>query len=496
MKLNIIFTVFFITIMSSYSFSDDRSNARGIGLSNASMVSSIGINAYGVNPANFDSHDLLSPDSALKLGMLKLKKLNSKPLWEISIMSVGGGYGSDSTMDFYNHYIQYLTINRETFKNLFTDLASVFNFRNNTLPNSETDVNYDFELKWFSVNFSSRKIGAINFTISDKVGLNTSVLGRDQYMPLNFGIYYHKNGSYDLTNVNLHQSEAVAWWIRKYNIAYARQIDMKGILKYIKGGISIGLVHGFGDVITYNSTINLNTYGIQSTKYGTHVDSVTGKQNFYTQSSLTDFFKDYADGAESHFTFFPKPAGKGYSIDLGVCVQIGEDWNAALSITEIGKITWNYNTIVNLDTNSFIYRDFILSTSDPTYNQFVNDLDGLDTRDVNTSFTSSMPTKYRAGIMYRHNNKLLFELDWVKGDNNLPSNTTRNIFSLGAEYYAFNYLPLRAGLSIGGPESFNLALGAGLKFRKFIVDFASNGINHILNNSRLSLSLSGKILLQ
>jgi len=467
---------------------DDRSNARGAGMSFATMVSSYGINAYGINPANFVTlKDIRPPHDFQKVSFLQKN-------WQFSIMSVGGGYGSDSSLDFYHNYLKYLTINRATFTDLFSDLESVLDFRRNVLPNEKTDVNYDFELKWFSLNFYNPKLFAANFTISDKVGLNTDVLGRDEYMPLNFMVTFNQNGSYNLTNVNLNQSEATAWWIRKYNVGIAKQFTGSGFLKNIQVGISAGLVHGFGTIITYKSSINMNTYGIQQQNNVTHVDSVTGKQRFDFRSSLTDFFRDYSDGAKSHFEFFPKPAGKGYSFDIGINLQLGSHIQIGASITEIGKITWDYNTVISYDTNSFVYRNFNLDPSDPTYNAFVNDLDGFDTRDTGTSFQTNMPTKYRAGILYRVNNNLMFEVDWVKGDNNLPSNSTRQIFSLGGEYYPVKYVPLRGGVSIGGPEGFSAALGTGLRLNNFELDFAANGINHILKNSRLAASISGKVL--
>ena len=75
---------------------DDHSNARGKGMSNASVVSSFGIGAFGVNPANFDNH--LNPDFNTK--KLKLGKNREKPSWEISVFSAGGAYGSDESLGF------------------------------------------------------------------------------------------------------------------------------------------------------------------------------------------------------------------------------------------------------------------------------------------------------------------------------------------------------------------------------------------------------------
>lgn len=487
------FIIIFLVLRIN-SYADDHSNARGVGMAFGSMVSSFGVDAYGINPANFDLHKKTIFD--LTSLNFKTKKLDiHHPKLEITIMSLGGGYGSDTTMGFYNTYLKYLSINRTTFTNIFTDLSKVVYFRDTILPGSRTAVNYDFELKWLSVNYSTPKLGALNFTISDKVGLNTYVDGRDVYFPLNFHVNIY-SPKYDIVNVNLNQSEASAWWIRKYNISYAKNFEFKrGVIKAFSFGVSAAYVTGFGNVITYTSTLNLNTYGVQSTPNGNHVDSISGTKNFNILSSLTDQFQDYKDGAKSHYDFFPKPAGKGYSFDLGFNMQLGEKFRIAASVTELGSITWNYNTKIDRDTNSFIYRNFLLNSSDPTYNTLVNNLDGIYTRDTVTNYKTKLPTKYRAGVMYQANNKLLVELDWLRGENDFPSNSTNNYVAIGSEYYALDILPLRAGVSIGGYERWKIAFGAGIRYRNLVLDLAVDGINNIIANKRLSLAFSTKFIL-
>lgn len=467
-----------------------------MGMSFGSMVSSFGTDAYGVNPANFDLHRKFKIDTTnLKL---RYKSTNSYfPKYELAIANIGGGYGSDTTMSFYNNYIKYLSINRNTFTSLFTNIFSVLQFRDSILPGSNTNVNYDFELKWFSLSYSDPKRGTINFTIADRVGLNTNAYSRDIEMPLNFQYYMDstRTKSY-LTNVNLYQAEATAWWIRKYSVSYAKNLEInKSLIKNFAFGVSLGLVHGFGDVTTYKTSLNLNSYGIKNINGSNHVDSISGKQDFHTLSALTDMFQDYRDGAKSHYEMFPKPAGKGYSIDLGVNAQLGNKIRIALSVTDIGKITWNYNTILNNDTNSFIYRNFFLNSSDLTYNRFVDDLDGLDSRITGVTYSTNMPTKYRAGIMYQPSDKLLAEFDWIKGDNNSPGNTTKSLFALGGEYYPLNYLPCRVGFSIGGYDNWAISAGAGLRFKYLIIDFGAEGINNAIANKRLTLAFSTKFLL-
>ncbi|MCX7878823.1 MAG: DUF5723 family protein [Ignavibacteria bacterium] len=463
------------TVMTVNSQTGLRSDARTTSMGFATVASSEGINAYGINPANFANGE----------GDRK---------WEISVLSLGGGYGSDSSIGFYNNYLKYLSVNRTTFANLFTDLNSVLEFRQNVLPSEKTDVNYDFELRWFSVNITLPKAGSFNITVADKVGLNTEVNSRDEYLPLTFGFFINKNGSYNLTDVKLSQSEAIAWWIRKYSLGYARKFPL-GKLTELSFGFSSSLVHGFGNVTTYSSSLQISTWGVQRINGVNHIDSVKGKQNFHTQSALTDYFRDYRDGADEKFNLLPKPAGIGWGLDLGMNFRAG-DFRLGAGITDIGKINWNYNTVINNDTDSFAYYDFSVRPEDPVYNRFVNDLGGFTERDTISPFSSSLPLKFRSSVAYRVDKRLLVEISWTKGFNRLPGNTDKNIFAVAAEYFPFDFLALRNSLTVGGPGDFYISSGAGLKFRNFEFDIGSYGINHLLGNKRFSFSLSTKLILK
>jgi len=475
----------------NHSFADDRSNGRSTSMAFANMVSATGTDAYGLNPANYDYY---SPIKLTKTtSSSKHLPVLNKPRWEFSVMNIGGGYGSDSSIEFYNNYLSYLTIDRNKFVNLFTDLTAVLEFRNNVLPNKKTEVNYDFELKWFSVNFSYSKFGALNFTFTDRVGLNTNVNSRDEYLPLTFGVNYNAGtGKTDLTDVNLAQSEAIAWWIRKYNIGYAKKFNYKSGSFAIGAGVS--LVHGFGNVSTYETKLNISTWGIKSNNGINHVDSVKGKQDFHTQSALTDFFRDYKDGHESKYNLFPTPAGVGYSFDFGITMEIGKEWKIAASVIDLGKISWDYNTITNDDTNHFAYYNFNMTGTDPTYNALVDDLGGYKTQDTGLVFKTDMPTKFRAGIVFKPSAKFMLELNWSKGTNNLPGNTDQNVLALGSEIFPVYFLPLRLGVSIGGPGDFFISLGAGIKFKNFTLDLGTHGINQLILDKRFSVAVSSSVI--
>ncbi|MBZ0203467.1 MAG: DUF5723 family protein [Ignavibacteria bacterium] len=482
-------------MLTANLYTGDRSNARSTAMAFTTLVSSAGNDAYGINPANYDFHKqiVLSKTDT----KLKKKKSNFIPNWEFTLFSAGGGYGSDSSIEFYNDYLKYLSIDRNKFVDLFTDFNKVLEFRQDILPGDKTDVNYDFELNWLSVNYRTKNAGSVNISITDRVGLNTNVNSRDEYLPLNFSLTFNPNGSYNLTNVNLSQSEAIAWWIRKYNIGYAKQFDFKGKkgIKSFSFGFSVALVHGFGNVSTYESKLAISTYGVQSINGTNHVDSIKGKQDFHTQSALTDLFRDYNDGAKTQFSLFPNPAGTGYSIDFGINMQLGSEWRLAASVTDLGKITWDYNTITNNDTNSFAYYNFNMNANDPTYNALVDDLGGYNTQDSISTFSTQMPTKYRAGLLYQPSERFMIEFNYTKGANNLPGNTSDAIISLGSEYFATSFLPVRAGVSIGGPGAFYVSLGAGVKFRNFTLDVGTHGINQLFLDRRFSVAVTSRIIL-
>lgn len=472
-KKLLVISALLIFSMAIYPQTGLRSNAKLTSMGFASIVSSEGTDAYGINPANFAATGF------------------EKVSWEFSVFSIGGGYGSDSSIEFYNNYLKYLSINRSTFVNLFTDLNSVLDFRQNVLPSTKTNVNYDFELRWFSLNINLPKVGSLNFSMTDNIGLNTEVNSRDEYLPLTFGFFLNKNGSYDLTDIRLAQSEAIAWWIRKYSIGYAKKFKI-GKSDEIALGFSSSFVHGFGNVSTYSSSMYISTWGVQRINGLNHIDSVKGKQNFHTQSALTDYFRDYRDGTDEKFNLFPKPAGIGWSLDLGIRINIGK-LSFATSVTDIGNINWNYNTVTNNDTDSFAYYDFYLTPEDPVYNRFVDDLGGYHTQDSLSSFTTSLPLKLRSGLMYKFTDSFRLEFCWTKGFNRLPGNSDKNIFSLGAEYFPLSFLPLRSGVNLGGPGNFGISFGTGIKFKTFQLDIGASGINHLIQNKRFSFSLSTKL---
>jgi hypothetical protein len=468
----------------------DFSNARSLGMGFSTVTSSFGTDAFSINPANFDNHKPLT----LKDKKTKNKKqVKSQPVFELAFLSVGGGYGSDNSFNFFHNYTEYLTVNYTDIVNFFTDVNSTLEFKQNVLPEEETNVNFDFEIKWLSFNYASPLAGAFNFTVADKVNLTSVVSGKDEF--LNFTTTSNSNGSYNINNFRLEQKESSAWWIRKYSAGYAKQFDFdpKSVIRSIAIGFSAAFVHGFGSITT--SRINLvgDTWGISSVNGVNHIDSIRGASSHFIQSSSTDLFRGYGDGRRTRFSLFPDPAGKGYSFDFGVALRITDKINIAASVTDLGKIKWDYNTFVSNDNNPFVYYDFNVNENDPVYNAFLNDLKGTNTRDSNIVFETDMPTKYRAGISVKPVEMFLIEFNWMNEKSIIPGRENQNLYSLGAELVPVSFIPLRAGISYGRNDEFNISLGAGIRLLHFSMDAGVYGLNQLVLGKRFFAALTTKV---
>ena len=118
-----VFLNLLLILVGNKLIADDHSNARGKGMGNSNVVSSFGIGAFGVNPANFDNH--LTTDINTKT--LKFGKDKDKPTWEISVFSGGGSYGSDESLGFYNNYLKYLSNSRLSKSLLLKVLSKIIN---------------------------------------------------------------------------------------------------------------------------------------------------------------------------------------------------------------------------------------------------------------------------------------------------------------------------------------------------------------------------------
>jgi hypothetical protein len=73
---------------------------------------------------------------------------------------------------------------------------------------------------------------------------------------------------------------------------------------------------------------------------------------------------------------------------------------------------------------------------------------------------------------WKGSERLTLGLAWEQGFRNGPAVSKAPYLALGGEYYLIKWLPLRAGLGLGGYLGAFGSLGFGLDFSGFSLDFA------------------------
>ncbi|MFQ5608234.1 MAG: DUF5723 family protein, partial [Candidatus Zixiibacteriota bacterium] len=157
--------------------------------------------------------------------------------------------------------------------------------------------------------------------------------------------------------------------------------------------------------------------------------------------------------------------GSGFAVDVGAALQLNENYTLGLSLRNLlSAVSWSKNAeergfMFSFDTVSVssISNDSIFVTSD-----FTNAISG---------FSSDLPSALTVGLA-RTTGRLLWALDWEQGFSRNPGASTTPQLTAGVEYAALPYLPLRAGLGLGGRHGTQLAFGGGVELSAFRLDLA------------------------
>ena len=105
------------------------------------------------------------------------------------------------------------------------------------------------------------------------------------------------------------------------------------------------------------------------------------------------------------------------------------------------------------------------------------------------AFSTSLPTTVRFGValeihklpeMEDMPGELLVELDYNQSIKETAYSTKTPRVSLGVEYKPIPWLPLRSGVSFGGTDHMNLALGFGVNLGVFDFELASENVTWLL----------------
>lgn len=437
--------VFFFLFSLSAVFAQGSSGLGDVisnGMGKTYVTTSTGIYALGKNPANLIYGDesaeftplLPIPNISLNLGtsFMSIEEYNYFFGWEGEVNAEGKKVGKKLT-----------DADKERFVALFDDGGKISSELHNTYLALVLRPDPTF--------------GAIGFSITDVVAFHGSV-------PQTFADLV-MNGNTKQQLYNFNGLDAAGWFYRKYNLSYARELDFieQDIFKQISVGIGLNLISGFA----YSGIERMNTY-LEMGPY----NEIKGQGDFLGRVALSeDFgvkydFDSLSGDKKSNMGPFPKAAGSGFGVDFGVSLVLDESFTFALSLTDLGSITWDQN-IAEYTSSSPIYVNDILDKEQ--LDSLGDDLKGKGK--FGSSFSTTLASALHLGASMKMHEffgpddfpgKMIVALEYHQGFNDMPGNSKTPRVSLGMDWDPGDYIPfIRTGFSFGGYDGFNWGFGIG-----------------------------------
>ena len=183
--------------------------------------------------------------------------------------------------------------------------------------------------------------------------------------------------------------------------------------------------------------------------------------------------------------------GFGLAFDIGWAAKFNDKMTVNLSLQNLfGYINWSdKNTEIsefNFDADLEVSDDFeeieeLFSESDTTY--------------AGKGYQSDYPTYLVLGFQYDviPNIELLFNYRQYFNEEYQFSTSPR--ISVGSQLYAAKWFPVRAGLSFGGFEKFQVGLGFGFHGKHYQIDFGISQTGGFFNSARgIGFAIGQKLL--
>jgi hypothetical protein len=181
------------------------------------------------------------------------------------------------------------------------------------------------------------------------------------------------------------------------------------------------------------------------------------------------------------YTLFPEVAGSGVGFDIGMASQVTKFFSFGVSITDIGSVRWSRDVEeVRAETTMVVDNPL-----DANQRDAIEDV-VIGKSNPGNAFTTGLPTTLRVGVALAVHKlpafgampgELLVGLDYNQGLREVPGTTMTPRASIGLEYKPNGWVLLRSGVSLGGTDHFNVALGVGIHVGPFGFDIASENID-------------------
>jgi hypothetical protein len=443
-------TAIVMVCVGSATAGGERTNIQGMGMARTFVASSRGLDAVGINPANLAAPD----DGTVTLGLMPL--------------------GLHVGTDFMNYgmYKEYFTgeessngrVGRYLTNADKEDILASF-------PNGLGHATAHVEVRPIALSFNVPGVGRFALTMTELVSMTITV--PQDYA--RFLLYGNPAGStYDFS-----KTSASATWMREYGLSYGTNLPAPAFLKSLSAGVGVKLIHGFGhyEVDRFNTQLITGTDGvlrgvIDNRIRMTGIDPVRGVEN-------------------ARFQPFPAPAGTGWGLDLGVAGDITDYLRAGMSVTDIGSVEWTRN-LEQAVASGDVRMDNPL---DEAQRDSLEDAVSGE-KMASGSFSTALPTTFRVGAAIELHKvpvlkrflfgEWLFACDYNRGLVEGAGILQEGRFSMGLEFKPWGFLPLRTGVSFGGADHYNFALGFGFHFGVFDMDFASEHLNFLLSESSIA----------
>ncbi len=183
-------------------------------------------------------------------------------------------------------------------------------------------------------------------------------------------------------------------------------------------------------------------------------------------SLITDFDGLRSDGRLEMRT---ATGGDGYAADIGISGKISEQWSFAWMWNNvISGLKWKKDVRIyeyGVTADSITIESLSASAADSLYDTYAREYAG-------EPFRTSLSGQIRLSTVYKKRSFLLVA-DYIQGFRNAPGVSRKPQLSVGGEYSGLAFLPLRAGVAVGGKTGFATTFGFGLRLAGFSVNFAA-----------------------
>jgi hypothetical protein len=445
MRISRTLCIFALLAQSVTLNAGDRWNIRAIAMGRTSVVVARGTEAIGINPANL--------------------ALPSRGVFSLSLFPVGVRVSTELLS--YDIYQDYFTGIPGTEKDGKRD-PKVLTEQDKqnilaSIPDGLAATRVDIDGMYLGATITTSKLGGLGFAIIDHATGKLEV-AKDFTRFFLYGL--DSAGS----QYNFDGTSGTAVWWREFNFSYAYQIPLSSEWVHdLSVGLGVKILQGFGVFETEHYSASVANQRLAGNQY-----LLNAQFDYRTRRAGADFFNP-----DKHvdMSMFPDPAGNGVGFDLGVSGQVKPGFSVAMSLTDIGSIHWTKN-LMKTDGHYSLTMDDPFKTENA--DSLKNAVEGKN--QAGDEFSSTLPTTLRIGVALESDEstllsflpgKMLLAFDYTQGLNSSMGNVTQPRFSLGAEYRALSFLPLRMGFSVGGGEGARWAGGFGLDFQYVCLDIGT-----------------------